>query len=1065
MRVIIILIGLCCVGGLVGYGQTGFDPPGSNDHIFPPAAFAKPFIDFDAKGFLVGGKRTFLVSAGMEYARVPHELWEDRLVRLKRAGFNCIEVYTFWNFHEPKEGMFDFSGDHDLEAFLRLVKRMDLYAIVRVGPYYCAEWDNGGYPLWLRFKPGVHVREDNAEFEKYVDRFFERLFPIVCRNQVHHGGSVILVQLENEHPKGWGTVMPDGYFRHLRDKALSLGLEVPYFFSGLHHSSDPAGDLPPRVGDATAAPDTVKGRDAESLDDPSRPNPWMSTEFWSVWYSGYGSTEKEARLYERRTGKIFAHGGNGYNYYMAYGGSNFGYTNNDEDAASYDYGAAVGQAGDLRPIYYSFKRMGWWARSLSTILENSVDATATWRDIVTDTTIHISARHSLGGDVIFLDNPSAVAKTVSLTMLPVGGKLPAGGMLSVGEMLPAGGMLPGGGPLLLASGEIFPVVHDFVMDSAVTLEWAPVKILGISAQGSMTTMVIYGEPGSPAELYFRVRGKVSVEKGGGAISGGGALSVKAGMAGSADEVGLQRIVLQTKFSDAPAPVEYVFNAGGKKWRILVVNRQLADRTWFLESGGRNFVVCGPAYVGELRVQNGDRQHERVSLVAEFPWQENGIYSRQAAGAYPVLLYGDRSDPVLLKTNNAGRSGDSVVRKDQLALTSWQFRTDAYPGGAKYDDKGWKYSERPLQMGADGDGTAEAWYRTVLPTEEAGIYTLQVEGGDRATAFVDGRPAGSGDIRDGEITFNLSKGQHTLAFFTTHDGRDKLAAYLGSMDSVDRKGIFGNAVLRKGGSSIVTLGGWHFFKASDSSQRVFPAAGTAGWKDYTIGQDAFGGKEGFGWFRTVLADPGAAISQIVLKFKSVDENATVYINGRKMARHEGWNQPFEVVLCGLDTLQRPLELTLFMENYSNEGGIDRPVRANYTGPGKPVTGWRMRGGVGNPEMIMDWRPLPPMADAMAVASPCFYRSSFIVAAYGVSGPHTIWRVHTEGLGHGSVWVNGHNLGRYPEKTGAPGLYIPECWLNAGRNTLIILDDDGKRPDQVSVQAERGASRDLSVYSNF
>jgi beta-galactosidase len=145
-------------------GQAGFDPPGANDHIFPPAARAKPFIDFDAKGFLVRGERTFLVSAGMEYARVPHELWEDRLLRLKRAGFNCIEIYTFWNFHEPREGQFAFKGDHDLEAFLRLVKRMGLYAIVRVGPYYCAEWDNGGYPLWLRFKPGVRVREDNAEF-------------------------------------------------------------------------------------------------------------------------------------------------------------------------------------------------------------------------------------------------------------------------------------------------------------------------------------------------------------------------------------------------------------------------------------------------------------------------------------------------------------------------------------------------------------------------------------------------------------------------------------------------------------------------------------------------------------------------------------------------------------------------------------------------------------------------------------------------------------------------------------------------------------------------------------
>src|ERR1700743_98538 len=117
---------------------------GSNDHMFPAADAAKPFIDFDSKGFIINGKRTFIVSAGLEYARIPHELWYDRLLRIKRAGFNCIEIYTIWNFHEEQEGKFNFTGDRDLGKFLDLVKELGMYAIVRVGPYYCAEWDNGG---------------------------------------------------------------------------------------------------------------------------------------------------------------------------------------------------------------------------------------------------------------------------------------------------------------------------------------------------------------------------------------------------------------------------------------------------------------------------------------------------------------------------------------------------------------------------------------------------------------------------------------------------------------------------------------------------------------------------------------------------------------------------------------------------------------------------------------------------------------------------------------------------------------------------------------------------------
>src|SRR5262249_37650021 len=152
---------------------------------------------------------------------------------------------------------------------------------------------------------------------------------------------------------------------------------------------------------------------------------------------------------------------------------------------------------------------------------------------------------------------------------------------------------------------------------------------------------------------------------------------------------------------------------------------------------------------------------------------------------------------------------------------------------------------------------------------------------------------------------------------------------------------------------------------------------------------------------------------------------VFLNGRRLVRHEGWNLPFAVDLAGLDTIARPLVVTVFIENYSNEGGIDRPVQVHYFAGSKEITGWHMRGGLQAPDSIEDWRGLAAAADA-----PCYYRSEFRVGRYAERGEHPIWRVHADGLGHGSVWVNGHNLGRYPEKTPAPGLYIPECWLRDG-----------------------------------
>jgi len=958
------------------------EPEASNDGIFPADAVAKPFVDFDSKGFLINGKRTFLVSAGLEYARIPHELWRDRLLRLKRAGFNCIEIYTFWNWHEPQEGKFDFSGDHDLGAFLRLVGSMGLYAIVRVGPYYCAEWDNGGYPLWLRFKNdgpsdngpparsgGVRVREDNEVFERCVDRFFDKLLPVVFGQQIHRGGPVILVQLENEHPRGWGTYMPDGYFRHLQEKALSMGLKVPYFFSGLHHASDPAGE-------GTGQGQGTFG-DPARLDDPARNNPWMSTEFWSVWYNGYGSGEKEAKEYARRTWKIIAHGGNGYNYYMAHGGSNFGYTNNDEDAASYDYGAAVGQAGDLRPIYYSFRKAAWFARSMQEILENSEDATEGWRGACKDSVLRVTARRSPAGELLFVDNPSGSVRSLQLSA----GEDEHGRELN----------LPGGRESLqIEPGEIVPIIHNVPVAPGVRLDWGPVRLLGISRQENVTTMVIYGEAGSPAELYFSVKGKYTLLEGAGDFQ-------------RREEEDL--VQLRTKFKESDVPSIYSFAVGGQKVRIMAVCNELADRVWFVEKG----VIFGPKYVGEVI---------GASVAAERAW--------------PM---------------------DSAVAN--LPLENWYRKPWAAPAGVTFDDRHWLYGKQPPQMGADGDGTADAWYRSRVNVEESGDYVLQVEGGDRGTVFVDGKPMARVNIHDGEVPLTLSRGEHVLAVFTAHDGRDKLAGFLGDMHDVDSKGLTGIVRLIKGESLKRVVGEWKFSKD-----------GKGGWTDYTIGQDVFNKQQGTAWFRTLLPEPPAGITKGQLIFRSVDENATVYLNGRKLARHEGWNIPFKVPMEGLDTMRRPLELTIFIENYSNEGGIDQPVKVNYLTQAKEVTGWRMRGGVDPAQG--EWSAGAVMGmDRTTVGdtmTPCFYRATFNAPAYGTVGDHLIWRVVTKGLGHGSVWVNGHNLGRYPEKTPAPGLYIPECWMKPGENELLIFDEDGKSPAGVAIVPELAASRKIFHYIN-
>jgi beta-galactosidase len=102
---------------------------------------------------LINGKKLMLRAGELHYARVKKDQWADRLRRMREAGLNTLSTYFFWNWHEIKEGEFDFTGrthsERDVEHFLDLVGESGLMLMSRQGPWACAEWLNGGFPQWL----------------------------------------------------------------------------------------------------------------------------------------------------------------------------------------------------------------------------------------------------------------------------------------------------------------------------------------------------------------------------------------------------------------------------------------------------------------------------------------------------------------------------------------------------------------------------------------------------------------------------------------------------------------------------------------------------------------------------------------------------------------------------------------------------------------------------------------------------------------------------------------------------------------------------------------------------
>ena len=48
------------------------------------------------------------------------------------------------------------------------------------------------------------------------------------------------------------------------------------------------------------------------------------------------------------------------------------------------------------------------------------------------------------------------------------------------------------------------------------------------------------------------------------------------------------------------------------------------------------------------------------------------------------------------------------------------------------------------------------------------------------------------------------------------------------------------------------------------------------------------------------------------------------------------------------------------------------------------------------------------------------------------------------GKGIVFVNGHNLGRYWKVGPQQTLYLPGCWLQKGKNTVVIFEQLNDQP---------------------
>ncbi|NUK45283.1 beta-galactosidase [Streptomyces lunaelactis] len=313
--------------------------------------------------FLLDGRPVRLLSGALHYFRVHEEQWDHRLAMLRAMGLNCVETYVPWNMHEPEPGRY--ADDAALGRFLDAAHRAGLWAIVRPGPYICAEWENGGLPHWLTGRLGLRVRTEDPEYLGHVERWFTRLLPQVAERQIGRGGPVIMVQVENEYGS-YGT--DQGYLRHLVDLLRGCGVTVPLFTSdGPEDHMLTGGSVPGVLATANFGSGAREGFKTLRRHQPA--GPLMCMEFWCGWFDHWGAdhvvrdpADAAATLRE------ILECGASVNIYMAHGGTNFaGWSGANRgggdlhmgelqpDVTSYDYGAPVDEFGRPTRKFWLFR--------------------------------------------------------------------------------------------------------------------------------------------------------------------------------------------------------------------------------------------------------------------------------------------------------------------------------------------------------------------------------------------------------------------------------------------------------------------------------------------------------------------------------------------------------------------------------------------------------------------------------------------------------------------------------------------------------------------------------------
>jgi hypothetical protein len=391
--------GICLSGSAAPLTATIETPPPAGTGYFKLGTTRNPAaheISVNSRSLLFDDQPAFPVMGEFHYSRCPESEWRDELLKMKAGGVDIVATYVFWIHHEEIRGQWDWSGRRDLRKFIQTCDRLGLKVIVRCGPWCHGEVRNGGFPDWVE-QQGWKLRSTDSNYLAAVKILYGQIAQQLQGELWKDGGPVIGIQVDNE----FGGA-PE-YLLALKKIAIESGLDVPlYIKTGwpAMRRPVPLGELMPLFG---AYADGFWSRSLHPMDGAdwqtflfkiTRTDTGIGADILGSRKSGDAAgTEKYPYLtcevgggmpasYHRRMNLdprdveavALAQLGSGSSlmgYYMYHGGQNpdgrlstlqesltEGYGGyNDLPVKNYDFGAPLGEYGQVNPQYHWLRRL------------------------------------------------------------------------------------------------------------------------------------------------------------------------------------------------------------------------------------------------------------------------------------------------------------------------------------------------------------------------------------------------------------------------------------------------------------------------------------------------------------------------------------------------------------------------------------------------------------------------------------------------------------------------------------------------------------------------------------